>query len=224
MNFAGLFENQNVGKLERVGSIAAATILGILGFKARGLKRVLFISTAGGLLKRGISGKCELYDSLKINSLHPALIDKDGILVHEEIQIAMPREKLFKFWHNVENLPSVMSHLKEVKLIDDKRSHWVAKSIVGTTVEWDAITTVDRVGEKLDWRSVPGSSVELSGSVVFWKVGEDQTLLKVDMHYLPPAGRLGAAVARLFHVDAATEIRSDLQQFKAAVESGQVIT
>ena len=40
----------------------------------------------------------------------------------------------------------------------------------------------------------------------------------------PPGGKAGAAFAKLFGRDAATEIREDLRRFKQLVEAGEVPT
>jgi uncharacterized membrane protein len=45
----------------------------------------------------------------------------------------------------------------------------------------------------------------------------------VRLQYSPPGGKTGAAVARLFGRDAATEIREDLQRFKQLIEAGEKV-
>ncbi len=53
----------------------------------------------------------------------------------QAITVNRPREELYCFWHDVENLPRFMEHLKAVQVTGEKRSHWTAKVPGGTTVE-----------------------------------------------------------------------------------------
>jgi uncharacterized membrane protein len=48
------------------------------------------------------------------------------------------------------------------------------------------------------------------------------TRVRVRLQYRPPGGKLGAAFAKLFGRDAATEIREDLRRFKQLVETGEI--
>ena len=44
------------------------------------------------------------------------------------------------------------------------------------------------------------------------------------MNYVPPGGKLGAAVAKLFGRSGEAEVREDLRRFKMLMESGEVAT
>jgi uncharacterized membrane protein len=46
----------------------------------------------------------------------------------------------------------------------------------------------------------------------------------VHLQYSPPAGKLGAAFAKLLGRDPGSEIREDLRQFKQLLEAGEVPT
>ena len=73
----------------------------------------------------------------------------------ESIEVNKPAAKLYAFWRHLENLPRVMSHLRSVERINDRVSHWVAKTIPGRpTVEWDAEITDDVPNESIGWRSL----------------------------------------------------------------------
>ena len=60
-----------------------------------------------------------------------------------------------------------MQHLESVQVVDDKRSHWVAKAPAGRKVEWDAEIINEIPGELIAWRTLPGSDVISAGSVHF---------------------------------------------------------
>ena len=103
---------------------------------------------------------------------------------------------LYQFWRNFENLPRFMKHLKSVKVLDEKRSHWVAKAPAGRTVEWDAEIINDEPNALIAWRSLGGADVDNAGSVRFVPGPEGRgTEVRVVIDYIPPAGRVGKWVA-----------------------------
>jgi len=132
-------------------------------------------------------------------------------------------EKLYTFWRNFENLPRFMNHLKSVKVIDDTRSHWVAKGPARAKAEWDAEIINEIPNELIGWRSVDGSRVDNAGSVHFKKRGTGRrgTEVKVVLRYDPPAGGIGAAIAKLFGEDPAHQVQEDLRRLKELIEIGE---
>jgi uncharacterized membrane protein len=71
------------------------------------------------------------------------------------------------------------------------------------------------------WRTLEGADVASAGSVHFEPApGEQSTLVRVVLKYDPPAGKLGALVARLFGENPEQQIEEDLGRFKQLIESG----
>jgi uncharacterized membrane protein len=117
-----------------------------------------------------------------------------------------------------------MSHLESVTRLDPegKRSRWVANGPAGVPIQWDAEIINEEPNRLIAWRSLGGADVDNAGSVRFIDACERGTVLNVVMDYIPPAGRVGAMVAKLFGRDAEQLIRNDLRQFKQRVESGEI--
>lgn len=144
--------------------------------------------------------------------------------VARSVTIRQPREMVYAFWHDFENLPRFMAHLESVRVTGDRRSHWVAKGPAGSTVEWDAETVEDRPDELIAWRSLPGASVPSSGQVRFQDApGGRGTEIHVELRYDPPAGKLGALVAKLFGEDPRQQVDGDLRRLKQVLETGEVV-
>jgi uncharacterized membrane protein len=117
-----------------------------------------------------------------------------------------------------------MQHLEGVRA-EGSRSHWVACGPLGHRVEWDAEIITDSVNELIGWRSLPGSEVDTAGSVHFRELPEGRgTEVRVSLKYDPPAGKLGAAVARLFGASPQSQVREDLRRFKQFMETGEIPT
>jgi uncharacterized membrane protein len=148
-----------------------------------------------------------------------------SIRVRKSITINRPAEELYGFWRDFQNLARFMKHVESVQVTGDKRSHWVAKGPAGKRVEWDAETIEDRPNELIAWRSIEGSTVENSGSVRFEPAtGGRGTVVRVELEYYPPAGLLGATVAKLLGEEPKGQLAEDLRRFKQLMEAGEIIT
>ena len=145
------------------------------------------------------------------------------IQVHRSVVVNRPPDQLYSFWRDFENLPDFMNHVISVNVLDERRSHWKVKGPARTTVEWDAEIYEDRPNDFIAWRSIEGSEVDNSGSVKFERaVGGRGTIIKVEIKYNPPAGALGATVAKLFGEDPQKQVAVDLLRFKQLMETGEI--
>lgn len=156
----------------------------------------------------------------------PGHLRGDGsVRVEKSIAINRPPEDCYRMWHDFEALPRFMQHLESVRVTAPGRWRWVARAPAGMSVEWDAELTNEQPGELLAWRSVEGSEIENSGAVRFLRDRTGRgTIVHVTMQYKPPAGALGAAVAKLFGEEPEIQVREDLRRFKRLVETGELPT
>jgi len=185
----------------------------------------LALPLAGGmLLYRGLSGKCDVYRALGVNtaargSSHASLDSGEGVRVEHAVTIRRPASELYRYWRRLDQLPRFMHHLEEVRPLGGRRSHWVARGPLGVHLEWDADVINDRRDELIAWRSALGSQVDTAGSVHFTPRGDGSTEVRVNLRYDPPGGKLGAAVARLLGEAPEQQVREDLERFKQMMES-----
>jgi uncharacterized membrane protein len=143
--------------------------------------------------------------------------------LRKSITIDRPLAEVYSFWRNFENLPRFMIHLKSVQILDDKRSRWVAKGPAGSEVRWDAEIIEEKPNELIAWKSLPGATVENAGSVRFEPAtGNRGTMVRVKLQYRPPAGALGATVAKLFGEAPEKQIPVDLMRIKQLLETGEI--
>ena len=140
------------------------------------------------------------------------------------ITVRRPAEDVYRFWRELENLPSFMYHLQSVTAGADGRSHWVANAPGGRTVQWDAQITEDAPSKRIAWQSLPDSPISNSGSVEFTPADNgDGTEVRVTIGYGLPGGALGKAVATLFGESPDQQVNDDLRRFKQILETGQVL-
>jgi uncharacterized membrane protein len=216
----------NVSETERIASALGGGVLTVLGLTKGGLGGWALALLGGGLAWRGVTGHCDVYGALKINTAgrgpRASVQHGEGVKVEKSVTINKSPEELYRFWRNFENLPRFMKHLEAVKVLDDKRSHWTAKAPLGTTAEWDAEIINEKEHELIAWRSVEGSSIPNAGSVRFErKPGATETVVRVAVNYEPPGGTVGVALAKLFGEEPEQQIEEDLRRFKQVMEAGE---
>jgi uncharacterized membrane protein len=148
-----------------------------------------------------------------------------AIHVQRTFTIDRPQQQLFDFWHNFENLPRFMKHLRSVTNKGGRYSHWVAEGPMRVPVAWDAEVVDERPGKYLVWRSVPGSVISNRGSVEFRPAPNGSgTEVTVALTYHNPAGKVGAAFAKMMGREPELQVREDLRRFKALMETGEIPT
>ncbi|HEU5169113.1 MAG TPA: SRPBCC family protein [Gemmatimonadales bacterium] len=220
----------NVGTTERILSGVAGTALLIYSLRRHRARRLL-LPVSGSLILRGITGRCAVNRAIGRDSARrePAaspvagVARGEGIKVERSIVIERPAEELYAFWRDLENLPRFMEHLESVTVLNARRSRWTARAPAGTWVTWEAEIHNEVPGELIAWRSLPGAEVNNAGSVHFTPAPDGRgTVVRVVLSYAPPAGRLGAAVAKLLGEAPEQQVSEDLRRFKQVTEAQDI--
>ncbi len=206
-------------EVERWASLIGGGAMVLMGLKQGSLRGALTALAGGGLIYQGATKQST------IQQAQEAIGINQPIKVEKTVTINKSAEELYRFWHNFENLPTFMKHLKSVKVHNEKRSHWIANAPLGNSVEWDADILEDRENEFISWASVEGADVDNSGFVRFKKApGDRGTEVKIVLEYNPPGGALAATVAKLFGEEPEQQIGDELRRFKMLMEAGEIAT
>ena len=213
---------RNVNAIERAVSVAAGAALIGLALKQR--RYFGTVATAGaGLVARGASGYCPVNHAigrgLASTDTRAALGGPAGTHLQSTVVIQRPAFELYRYWRQLENLPSFIRHLESVEEFERGRSHWVMRGPAGTRVEWDAEIVNEIEPDLIAWRTLPGADLVSAGSVRFRPHSRDRTEVVVKMQYAAPSGALGETVAWLSGYRPASELREDLQRFKTLAEA-----
>ncbi|MGI8502771.1 MAG: SRPBCC family protein [Hassallia sp.] len=212
-------QGAEAGETERWASLVGGGAMVLMGLSQRSLRGVLMAVAGGGLVYQGVTKQST------IQQAQEAIGINKSIKVEKTVTINKPADELYRFWHDFENLPTFMKHLKSVSVQNDKRSHWIANAPLDSSVEWDADILEDRENEFISWASVEGADVENSGFIRFKKApGDRGTEVKVVLEYSPPGGALAAAFAKLFGEEPEQQIGDDLRRFKMLMEAGEIAT
>lgn len=218
----------NVGVVERWASLLGGGALVLLGLSRRTPGSLALALLGGGLVYRGASGRCPIYTTLGLNTAehHPAsttIAAGEGIKVTRSVLVLRPAAELYRYWRNFENLPRIMRHLQSVEMTSSHRSRWVAVGPLGLRFEWEGEIISEKENELIGWRSLEGSAVDTAGSVHFVPARNGlATEVKVVLKYNPPAGKVGAAIARLLGDAPEKQIEEDLRTFKWVMEIGRL--
>lgn len=206
----------NMGDTERWASLIGGGALVLYGLSQRSLRGALMAVAGGGLVYHGVAGQSSIQEATGMNQT---------IKVEKTVSINKSPEELYRFWHNFENLPRFMKHLKHVTAYNETRSHWIANAPMGNSVEWDAEIIKDEENHLIAWASVEGADIDNSGFVRFQPAFAGRgTEVKVVLEYNPPGGAIGAAVAKLFGEEPEQQIGDDLRRFKQLMEAGEIAT
>ncbi|MEU8382830.1 SRPBCC family protein [Streptosporangium sp. NPDC048865] len=163
------------------------------------------------------------YTAIRMTRRRPDHGHTGPMSLHAAVTINRPRQQVYRFWHDFENLPRFMTHLESVETAHDGHSHWKARGPL-KPVEWDAEIVEDRTDELIAWRSLPGALVGNSGSVRFSDApGGRGTEVRVNLAYDPPGGKAGLAFAKLLGEHPEQQVRDDLRRFKQVLETGEVV-
>jgi uncharacterized membrane protein len=214
----------NISTTGRWASMVMGAALAAVGYQ----RSNKMLKSAGlGLLARGATGFCPVSAAIGRDTsgydTRRRLSGSRGVRAEASIIIDRPQQEVYTYWRQFEHLPKFMDHLSEVRDIDGRRSHWVAKGPLGVNVEWDAQLINDIPPELIAWSTVGPSDVVSAGSVRFLPAGSDHaTEVHVRLQYDPPAGRVGATVAWLLGDDPQRAIEEDLRRFKELLEMGQI--
>jgi uncharacterized membrane protein len=185
--------------------LLAASALILYGLTRR-TKSGIALATAGGVLAFKASQS-------QSSSLQHA---KATFLVNASSQ------KAYELWRQFESLPRFMAHLKSVRVLDDRRSEWVALGPFDREIKWSAEVTEDRPGERIAWQSLPESDIRTSGSVEFRDDPQKRgTFVTAEVNY---TGSLASTLASLFGKHPEFMVREDLRRFKALLEAGETPT
>jgi uncharacterized membrane protein len=149
----------------------------------------------------------------------------DGRLrMTKTIIVDRPVEEVHTFWNNLDHFPKMVDHLESVRRTDDKSSHWRMVLPAGMLVEWDSEIDSDQSGKVIAWHSKAGADIANAGTVKFSRAtGDRGTLVKVELEYAAPGGKIGANFARLFGVEPGQMVETALRRMKQILETGDIV-
>jgi len=213
---APAWKQQSLSPATRLLSSVGGSLLTLYGLRRSGIAKPV-LSTAGLLLTaRGMTNM----DTSSLLGLGTA---GNGIRVQKTINVNAPIDEVYRFWHNFENFPLFMDHVKEIS-VQNGISNWKVAGPAGSSMEFQSHITRDIPNESIAWETIPDSQIQHTGVVRFEENWDGGTRVTVQMTYMPPAGIVGHKVAELFGVDPRQAMQDDLMRLKALLEVNRITT
>jgi uncharacterized membrane protein len=133
--------------------------------------------------------------------------------VQESIELEVPVGTAYNQWTQFEEFPRFMTHVDEVRQLDDTHLHWQV-TLAGKTEEFDAEVTEQIPDTRVAWKNTSGR--EHAGVVDFHRLDDDRSQIMVVLDTEPHGAAERAADAIGL---AERQLRGDLGRFKEMIES-----
>ena len=133
--------------------------------------------------------------------------------VETSIDVDVPVRVAYDQWTQFEEFPKFMEGVESVTQLDDTHLRWVAE-VGGKQQEWTAEIVQQIPDDRIEWRGTSG--VKQHGIVTFEPLGEQTTLITVEMSY--EAEGLKETLGAKIGLDN-RQVREDLERFKQLVEA-----
>ena len=177
-----------------------------------------------GLLAAGVGGA--LVTRVLVNRPLVRALSSRGperpVRMTKSLVIRAPREDVFRLWTALEDFPRFMDQVDRVEIdrTDARRSAWEVHGAAGVPVSFTAEVTEQQPDRKLAWRTLPGSTLEHTGTAEFEELDDGITRLRLQICYQPPAGA-GRVLAGILGSDVKQRLNRDLVRFKSLLEDGR---
>jgi uncharacterized membrane protein len=220
--------------LQRSWAPATRTIVAGSGAALVGVGVMRRDPTGLGLAAAGAALLARAATNLPFRRLVGIGAGRRAIDVQKTITVDLPVDRVFAFWENPVNLPTIMRHVREVRATREPGQwHWtVSGAAAAVPIEFNTVVT-DRVENRvLAWKTTEDSAVRHAGLIRFDPVGDkssrgvrnpvaERTRLQVRLSYNPPGGALVHGVLSLLGADPKSRLDEDLVRMKTTLETGQ---
>ena len=225
----------NVGQGERVASTVLGAALVLLGLERRSPGGVLAALAGGSLLYRGVTGHCEAYKRLGVDTAEDGSRHADGQAagvssqaandVQRTVTVGRPADELHQLWRAPETLPKIMGHFAEIAVIDRDRARYTVHGPGGRSLAWETQVVEEKPGDVVRWETLPGADMPNEGTLRFAKAPDGLgTEVALRLRFSPPGGALGSAAMRLLGAVPSAIVAKILRRFKSLAETGEMPT
>jgi uncharacterized membrane protein len=129
-----------------------------------------------------------------------------------DIYIDLPPQAVWSYIADYQNFATFLSHIKEVKRLDDKTLEWKIGGPLGIPLSWKTVITQRDPPRLLVWESIPGPMETYS-----WMSIESEgpgSRVTMSLFYNPPRGAVSEIFSRMFK-DPQTILDHDLKKLEA---------
>ncbi len=177
-------QTQNLMRIDRWGYVAAGLALLAWGAQRRSVARGGALGAGGWLLYQAYTGRNPMFDPLgiRVNPNPEETEAAETIVVDEAVTVGKPREEVYRFWRDIDNLKRLSPRIESVEALDERRSRWRVRGPHGGSVDWESEIVRDDPGREIVWRTTRQREIANFGSVRFEDApGDRGTIVKVHL-------------------------------------------
>ena len=232
--------HRNISDVERVISVVGGAALAVYGLDRRDMPGSFLAVVGAELIRRGATGHCLVYDALNVSTASDATAHgphrdlpagrgatvraSRAVKIEHVITVKLTPAEAFAFWRDPANLPRIIEFVEGVEMIDERTAHWRVRGPAGTTIDWDAEIINELPNELFAWKSIGDADIPNAGSLHFRPAPDGRgTEVRIVLEYEPPAGHLGAWIAKLVKENPDGQVRDALRRFKQIVQTGEAL-
>jgi uncharacterized membrane protein len=176
---------------------------------------------AGAMAARLGVAALDAYAAVKLGGAAPATFAGP---MRQVTTIAASTEEVYRYWRNLQNLPSFMPRVQHVEPMPAGRTRWRARGPAGKVIEWESEIVEDVPNQRIGWRSVEESPITMRGEVRFQPApGMRGTEVSLELEYVPPAGDIGRLLAFASNDAIELQLAFDLRRLKQILEVGEIV-
>lgn len=142
------------------------------------------------------------------------------------LEIAQPREKIFKFLRNFENLPRIISEVAHVEPVNDSATIYrVDVHPFGLSANSFYLFIVKEHADSfLGWSSATDTLLYTTGKFELSPMpNSSAAILHLVFSFTPPLGKIGLFLTKLFYSSVRRRIERSLIQIEKSVEADNVV-
>lgn len=201
-------------KLPFLASGAAA----LYAARKRGIPGLFSAGVALGLLYHGARQNGLNKGGWKRRIMHT----KPQKLVPFDRQVIIDRspDEVYRFLRNLENLAVFLPGVRDVKIMDDQKSHWKLRLAENLHIQWTAKIIEERPGQLLVWKVCDTSDLYHEGWITFEPLRSGHsTRVTIKVYLMAPGGKLGARFVEWLKQLPIRYFTRDIQRLRNIIES-----
>jgi uncharacterized membrane protein len=132
---------------ERWAALAGGAAVIVSGLRRRSLVGSAMALAGTPFLMQGITGHRRPLEYLALWPRSGSLAYGQGVKIRRSITIGRTPEDLYHYVRNFENLPRFVGHVRSVRTIDERHSHWILGDPTGAVTECDTEIIADEPGQ-----------------------------------------------------------------------------
>lgn len=223
----------NVHELERLASVLGGGLAVAWGLSRGSLTGKAAALVGGGLVYRGVTGHCQVYEALGVSSVEPReagrLAPAAGRQnprkydVLRKVTVQKPAAEVYRAWKQPEMLARVMSHFAELHLTDEGRTRWAIRDPLGFTHSWETEVVEDEPNRVIRFGTTDAAPLFKTGTLTLGDApGDRGTEVCLHLRLERPAGALGELLAKLLGPVPSWVVERALKNFKSLMEAGEL--